>query len=176
MTVSRYWGAPIPLSRYRPSPILVWQCALMLAVRRRRAQQAAMIFAGPPRVEAAHYVWCSSATTRRCTAATRHGAACRRAACHNAEIFDTRRGDRAAPPPAPFTMHGAGSEARAGWRDAVPSGVRPPDKRGTVSDAGRGGRWAPSTTVLYDRFSGESGIGNRSSGNHHQLTPSIPDR
>jgi len=23
----------------------------------------------------------------------------------------------------------------------------PPDKRGTVSDAGRGGRWAPSTTI-----------------------------
>jgi len=65
MMVSRYGGAPIPPSRYRPSPILVWQCALMLAVRRRRAQQAAMIFAGPPRVEAAHYVWCSSATKRR---------------------------------------------------------------------------------------------------------------
>jgi len=24
MMVSRYWGAPIPSSRYRPSPILVW--------------------------------------------------------------------------------------------------------------------------------------------------------
>jgi len=34
-------------------------------VRRLRAQQGAMIFAGPPRVEAAHYVWCSSATKRR---------------------------------------------------------------------------------------------------------------
>jgi len=64
MTVSRYWGAPIPPSRYRPSPILVWQCALMLAVRRRRAQQAATINAGP-RVDAAHYVLCSSATNRR---------------------------------------------------------------------------------------------------------------
>jgi len=28
MMVSRYWGAPIPPSRYRPSPTLVWQCAL----------------------------------------------------------------------------------------------------------------------------------------------------
>ena len=37
----------------------------MLAVRRLRAQQGAIIFAGPLRVEAAHYVWCSSATKRR---------------------------------------------------------------------------------------------------------------
>ena len=158
---------PLPIS---PLPMLVWQCALMLAVRRLRAQQVAMVFAGPPLVEAAHYVWCSSATKRR--ARLRRAMAppaCRRAACHNAEISDTRRGrDRTASPPAPFTMHGAGREARAGWRAVVPSGARPPDKRGTVRDAGRGGRRAPSTTILYDRFSGESGIGNRSSGNHHR--------
>jgi hypothetical protein len=108
-------------------------------------------------------------TKRRCTAATRHGAACRRLACHNAAISETRRGrDPTANPPAPFTMHGAGSEARAGLRAAVPSGARPPDKRGTVRDAGQGGRWAPSTTILYHRFSGESGIGNRTSGNNHR--------
>ena len=37
----------------------------MLAVCCLRAQQGAMIFAGPPRVEAAHYVRSSSATKRR---------------------------------------------------------------------------------------------------------------
>ena len=71
----------------------------------------------------------------------------------NAERCDTRRGrDRTASPPAPFTMHGAESVARAGWRAAVPSGTRLPDKRGTVRDAGRGGRWAPSTTIYFYFF------------------------
>jgi len=151
MMGSRYWGFPFPASRCRPFPILVWQCPLMQAVHRHRAQQAAMIFPGPPRVEAAHYVWCSSATKRRCTAATRNRAACRR--------------DRTARPPAPLKMHGAGREARAGWRDVVPSGPRPADKRGTVSDAGRGGRWAPSTTICTIASVGKlaSGIWHRES-------------
>jgi len=65
-------------------------------------------------------------------------------------------------------MHGAVSKARAAWRAAVPSGARPPDKRGTVSDAGRGGRWAPSTTILYDLFSGETGDEKLASGIGHR--------
>jgi len=109
-------------------------------------------------------------------AETRNGATCRRAACHNAEISDTRRErDQTARPPVPLTMHEARSEARAGWRDAAPSGARPPDKRGIVSGAGRGGRWAPSTTIrpiaCVGNWRRESGIGNRPSGH-----PNIENR
>ena len=118
-----------------------------------------MIFAGPPRVEAAHYVWCSSATKRR--ARLRRAMAPRadarrvtmlRSLTHVGEGTERRAPRRPSRCTAP--------EARCAQDGKLPYRAKPArlTKRGTVRDAGRGGRWAPSTTILYDRFTGESGI------------------
>ena len=87
------------VSRCRPSPILVWQCALMLAVHRRRAQQATIIFTVPLRVETAHCVRCSSAIK-----SARGGARLRRAMTPRVPTF------------------GACMEL-AGWMEALPIAV-----------------------------------------------------
>ena len=99
-----------------------------------------------------------------CTAATRHGAACRRASCHNAEISDTRRGrDRTATPGRPSRC--TAPEARRAQDGELPYRAEPARLTSEAPYATRGERGGGRHPPLYihDRFSGEvaSGIGHR---------------
>jgi len=61
----------------------------------------------------------------------------------------TGKGRARRAPRRPSQRHGAGSEARAGWRDVVPNKARPPDEApsATRGEGGGGRPWSPFTTI-----------------------------
>ena len=171
-TLSR---SPFPETRLPDSRLpLLWfpkpmaRCAVELAALRNRAQQAAMRFAGPPRVDATQYTRLFVGRQSRGRLRPRNGA---RAATLGESFYKTRQGvTRAARPRRPSQRHGSGSEARACWREVVPVRGCPPDEApsATRGEGGSGRFWAPSPSTSraqWENWLRETGFGRGLIGN-----------
>jgi hypothetical protein len=142
---------------------------LVLGALRCTANQAAMRFAGQPRVDATQYVRVLAPTSHDTRLRPRNRARATIAIESFSFTLDGK-GTRSARPPAPFTTARRWKRGASRMAECRPE-PGPSTRRGIVSDAGRGGRWAALVAMhnqLHVELPGKLDAGDWFRGDWHR--------